>query len=421
MSPTLAVVLERRLVGQVARTRAGALRLTYADDARTYGRTPLSLSLPTDTPSIVGDRVLTYLKALLPDRETTLAAIARRTGADPTDPLSLLAAIGKDCAGAVQLCTPDEVTDTLDRVGALVPVTDSDIEQRLAELRMSEDASWTMRGEHWSLGGTQNKFALREVGGRWFETQGARATSHILKPGIHQLNAQALVEHLTMRAADACGIDVARTEYHEFTTEPAIVVTRFDRRDDGNDLVRLHQEDMCQALGVSEKYEQYGGPSAAQIIRLLRESAASRRDADENVRKFVDGLIFNTVVAAPDAHARNYAVLLDGDRVRLAPLYDVATGLAYSAPDNRVLSMSVGGEYRADRVGREQWMRFADDNRLDPDSVLSRAREIADVVPGAMRVELADVEAWDNTAKELGSRLLPALDARMVQVTQALA
>jgi serine/threonine-protein kinase HipA len=421
VSRSLAVILEGRLVGHVERTRAGALRLTYTEDAREYGLTPLSLSLPTDRLSITGDAVETYLRALLPDNERTLRSIARQAGADPRDLVELLAAVGKDCAGAVQLCPPDEVEQTIARTGALVPVSDADLEQRLAELRMNEDASWTMRGEHWSLGGTQNKFALRREGDAWFEAQGAEATSHILKPGIHRLTAQALVEHVTMRSAHACGVSVAATQYAEFKTEPAIVVTRFDRRRDGADLVRLHQEDMCQALGRSEKYEEHGGPTAAEILRLLRESAPTPRDATENVRRFVDGLLFNTLVAAPDAHARNYAVLLTGDRVQLAPLYDVATGLAYEAQGNRVQSMSIGGEFAVDRIGRTQWERFAEQNHLDGQAVIRRAREMADTIPGAMRQALDEVDDWDGTVGELRRRLTPAVEAHMSHLSKALA
>lgn len=420
MSPTLAVILERRLVGHVERTRAGAIRLTYTEDARELGRTPLSLSLPTDSRSHAGDAVLTFVRALLPESNATMAAIARHTGADPDDVLAMLEAIGKDCAGAVQFCLPDDVDETIDRAGELVPVADGDIEQRLAALRMSEETSWTMPGEHWSLGGAQNKLALRREGGRWFEAKGAEATSHILKPGIRQLAYQALVEHVTMRAAAACGLDVADTDYVEFKTEPAVIVTRFDRRRDAAGLTRVHQEDVCQALGRSQKCEEYGGPGVREILHLLRESAWNRTQAERNAQRFVDAVIFNTVVAAPDAHARNYALLLAGGQVELAPLYDVATGLAYDSPADRVLSMSVGGEFRIDRIGREEWTRFADEIGLSAQDVIDRAAWFADSIPGAIRGALSGVDDEDGAANELRRRLLPAVDAHMLRVTNAL-
>lgn len=414
----LAVILAGRMVARVERTRAGVLRLTYESSARGQTDTPVSLSLPPTVGSFTGDPVAGFLWGLLPDNDRALAAIAARFGADARDPLSLLAAVGKDCAGAVQLCALDEVEATVSRTGALVPLSDADIETRLAELRTDEDAGWMMPGEHWSLGGSQQKFALRRTDEGWFEARGTQPTSHILKPGIFKLKAQALLEHVSMRAAAACGLDVAVTEYQGFKSEQAIVVTRFDRAatPDGG-LRRMHQEDACQALGVSEKYEDHGGPTAAAIIKLLRASSRTAADERENVARFVDALVFNTLIAAPDAHARNYAVLLERDTVRLAPLFDVASGLAYDAhAGGRRLAMAVDGELDPAAVTGEHWRRFADTNRLDPAGVLERVRRYSDLIPAAMRQTLADVEDWDGTAGALAARLLPATEAHLLAV-----
>lgn len=418
----LAVILSGRVVAQVERTRAGVLRLTYEADARGTADTPVSLSLPPTVGTFAGEVVAGFLWGLLPDNDRALRAIASRYSADSRDPLSLLSAIGKDCAGAVQFCLPDEVEAAVGRDEVLLPLSEAEIEMRLAELRTDEDAGWVMPGEHWSLGGSQQKIALRRTDDGWFEAQGAAATSHILKPGIRTLRAQALLEHVSMRAAAGCGVDVALTEYPAFKSERAIVVTRFDRvASPGGGLLRLHQEDLCQALGVTEKYEDRGGPTPNRIIRLLRDTARTAADASANVARFLDGLVLNTVIAAPDAHARNYAVLLDRDGVRLAPLFDVASGLAYEpgVGGGRTLAMSVAGEFDARAVTGEQWRRLADENRLDPEDVLDRVRRYAQTVPAAMRAALAEVDDWDGAARALADRLLPAVDHHVAAVADA--
>lgn len=422
MIAALQVILSGQVIGTVDRNRRNILRFTYEDDATRAGCTPLSLSMPLALRTHTGATVERFLRALVPESNDALAAIERQhPGVDRHDPLSVLAAIGRDCPGAVQFCHPDDRAATIARTGTLERLSDSQIEQRLAELRTDEGASWTMPGEHWSLGGTQPKFALRRIGEAWYEAQGSQPTSHIVKPGIRSLNGQALVEHISMRAAAACGIDVAHTEYLEVKSESAIAITRFDRRTDGSDLVRLHQEDLCQALGVSEKYEEYEGPSASDIIGLLRDQSMTAADARANVERFVDGLIYNTVIAAPDAHARNYAVLLEGDRVRLAPVFDVSTNLPYNPSERgRVLSMSVGGEWVPGRVRREQWKRFADENDLDVDRIVKSAQDIAAVAPGAMLAALDEIADWDGSVAELRARLTPALDKHMTTVTAAL-
>jgi serine/threonine-protein kinase HipA len=423
MTSALAVILEGAPIGRVERTRSNVLRFTYDDTTLASTRlTPLSLSMPRGgRRRFVGERVEGFLRALIPESDGALAALARQhRGLDRHDLLSVLDAIGKDCPGAVQFCAPDGLEEVLARSGRLVPVSPADIEQRLAELRLDESASWTMREEHWSLGGTQAKFALRREGDAWFEADGAQPTTHILKPGVRGLRSQSVVEHVSMRAAAQCGVSVAPTEHLEFKSESAVVIARFDRRRDGSRLVRLHQEDLCQALGVSEKYEEHGGPSAHDVIELLRERSRNKADAEANVSRFVDQLVYNTVVAAPDAHARNYAVLLEGERVTLAPAFDVATGLAYDVVGERRLSMSIGGEFRAEKIGRRNWVAFATENGIDSGRVIARVHELAEHVPAAMLAALDEIDDWDGSVSRLRGRLERSLDAHLSRLVGGL-
>lgn len=408
------MLLGGHVVAKVERTRAGALRLTYtgAGDG-----TPLSLSLPRGVTTYTGAPVATFLGALLPENQGVRASIARAHMADEDDLLDLLAAVGKDCAGAVQFCPPDEIAETLGRSGHLVRYSDADVEIRLAAMGFNADASWTLPDEHWALGGTQGKIALRLQGGSWYGAEGAEPTTHILKPGIRAMRAQALIEHLSMRTAKLLNLDVAHTEYTSFKSESAIVVTRFDRYADKNGTVhRRHQEDICQALGTSKKYEVYGGPSAADVVRLLRSASRTAAQARDNVRRFLDALTYNTLIGAPDAHGRNYAVLLDGEDVTLAPLYDVATGLAYDFPESqRVSSMSIGGTFAFAEMSAASWRRLGDDVGVDGDEVLSRARELAARVPAAMSEALSDLDG-DPDVEEVRGRLHGALEAHTEKV-----
>ena len=414
MTQELAVLLGGHVVARVERTRAGALRLTYTGDG---DGTPLSLSLPSGVTTYAGEAVTTFLDALLPENQGVRAAMGRTHGADANDVLDLLAVVGKDCAGSVQLCLPREVDETLARGGNLVACSDADIEVRLAAMSFSEDASWAMPEEHWSLGGTQGKIALRRRGDAWFIAEGAEPTTHILKPGIRRLRAQALVEHLSMRAATLLDLDVARTEYTSFTSENAIVVTRFDRYTDEDGTVhRRHQEDVCQALGLSEKYQEYGGPSATDVVRLLRDESRTPAQARDNVARFLDALTYNTLIGAPDAHGRNYALLLDGEDVTFAPLYDVATSLAYDKTEmQRVASMSIGGTFAFAEMDAGSWRRLGADAGVDGEELLSRARELAAALPDAMDAALDDLDD-DPDVHEVRDRLQASLAAHTKRV-----
>jgi len=148
----LAVLLDGAHVADVERTRSGVLRLTYHDDLAP-GATPLSLALPPQRGRFTGEAVETWLWGLLPESEAARSALRRTHGADPRDPLSLLSAIGRDCAGAVQFCEPDDVAANFAREGRLEAVTDSDIEARLAAMRLGDEPSWVLPEEPGRGGG----------------------------------------------------------------------------------------------------------------------------------------------------------------------------------------------------------------------------------------------------------------------------
>ena len=183
--------------------------------------------------------------------------------------------------------------------------------------------------ESWSLGGNQGKFALGLHDESWCECIGAAATTHIFKNGVVGFKLQALNEYVCMKTAARSGINAAGVEYRFFEDEPALIVSRYDRvLDASGQIARLHQEDFCQALGVmpNRKYTAEGGPTTHDVLRLL----CSTRNAHLNLLLFTQMLFYNCLIGAPDAHAKNYSLILgSGRNAVLAPMYDVASGLAY--------------------------------------------------------------------------------------------
>src|SRR5947209_5418022 len=173
------------------------------------------------------------------------------------------------------------------------------------------------------LAGAQAKTALLYSNGRWGVPSGLAATSHILKPAVVGLDDHDLNEHLCLDAARRAGLIAARTRIAQFGGESAIVVDRYDRRHQGDQIVRVHQEDLCQALAIppARKYQSEGGPGPTDIIRLLRRIMPARA-ARAAVWSFIDALAWNWIIGGTDAHAKNYSLLLAGDQIRLAPLYD---------------------------------------------------------------------------------------------------
>jgi serine/threonine-protein kinase HipA len=325
----LNVFLNGRLVGRLRRQASGAIDFQYDGGWLAWEHAfPVSLSLPLREDRFVGDPVIAVFDNLLPDNEQIRRRLAERVRAGGYDAYSLLAALGRDCVGALQFL-PDGGDPGAAGGLAGRQLGDKEIADILGDLRRTPlglDESGEFRI---SLAGAQQKTALLHWQDQWQVPHGATATTHILKPEIGKLPngidlSQSIEnEHLCMRLTAAFGLPTARTEIREFSGTRALVVERFDRlwTRDGR-LLRLPQEDCCQALSVppTRKYEPDGGPGMRQILDLLK--ASDEPEADQRV--FLKAQIVFWLLGATDGHAKNFSIfLLPGGRFCLTPLYDV--------------------------------------------------------------------------------------------------
>lgn len=417
MSESLAVLLDDSVAGTLTRLPGGRLRFDYDDDYR--GRpdaVPLSLSMPTQVRSHPDRAVTPWLWGLLPDNEAVLGRWARQFHASPS-PFSLLATpIGKDCAGAVQFATPEVAEQLLQRTGDVTWLTEDDVAQRLRELK-DDSTAWLGRSftGQFSLAGAQAKTALFFQDGRWGVPSGATPTSHILKPAVAGFDDHDLNEHLCLDAARRAGLLVARTRVSRFGDESAIVVDRYDRLQIDDRIVRVHQEDLCQALGVppDRKYQNEGGPGPIQIVDLLRH-AMPAHVADDAVWRFIDALVWNWLIAGTDAHAKNYSLLLASNQVRLAPLYDIASALPYGVHEKKLrLAMKIGGHYDVFTY-RNPWPRAAHELGVDTETLIDRVRGLAARTADAF-ADAAAAPGVANLRRDRTGRLVDFVSERVTR------
>ncbi len=392
----LVTLLGDEVIGVARRDRNGRLAFVY-DDAwrRKRDAIALSLSMPLAAAEHGHAAVDAFLWGLLPDHERILDAWARRFHVSARSAFSLLAHVGEDCAGAVRFAQPDRVERLLgEGRGEIDWLDDKDIGLRLRALR-DDMAAWRSPGDtgQFSLAGAQPKTALFFDGKRWGVPFGRVPTTHILKPGVVGLRGHAENEHFCLSLAAELGLPVVSSTIRHFDGEVAIVVERYDRVRDARRVLRVHQEDVCQALAVrpERKYENEGGPGARSIATLLRTSS---RTPDENVETFVQALALNWLVAGTDGHSKNYSLLIGtASKVRLAPLYDIASALPYAPANLRKLKLAIkiGGKYRIVEVGPRQWRKLAADLGLDGDQVVTTVREMAERIPDLSSSLLARV------------------------------
>jgi serine/threonine-protein kinase HipA len=386
MKSELAAFMAGRVMGTVTQDSRGRLTFTYDEGWRgARGSWPLSLSMPLAVAVHDHKVIEAFLWGLLPDNEIVLGRWGRRFQVSARNAFALMAHVGEDCAGAVQLVRPERMEVLLGQgPGEIEWLEEADIAERLRILR-SDHSAWRGLADvgQFSLAGAQPKTALFHGEDRWGVPAGRMPTTHILKPPTGEFDGHAENEHFCMSLARSMGFRTARSKVLRFEDEIAIVIERYDRRWTGAGLVRIHQEDTCQALALSPnfKYENQGGPGARAITGLLR-SFSSR--PDEDVHNFVDALIFNWLIAGTDAHAKNYSLLIGAEgRSRLAPLYDIASALPYDNldPHRMKLAMKIGGEYRIRDITMRQWRKSAAELGLEPEAVVSRVVELAGMMP----------------------------------------
>jgi serine/threonine-protein kinase HipA len=388
LNENLAVVSADRRVGTIAQRYGGRLEFTYDERWRAaHDGFALSLSMPRAALTHADAAVKAYLWGLLPDNEFILSQWARRFRVSANNPFALIGHVGEDVAGAMQFVTEDRLDEMRANgaAGSVQWLTEKEIADRL-ELLHTDTAAWRLGTDtgQFSLPGAQPKTALLYDGKRWGVPSGRMPTTHILKPAHTQLEGLPENEHLCLDIAQRIGLPAASSNVVRFEDEVAISVERFDRVQTNGRWERVHQEDCCQALGVDprRKYESQGGPSALTVAELVRSYSTQRA---QDVWTFVRSLIYNWLIAGTDAHAKNYAVLIDaGDLVRLAPLYDVASALPYprAIPVQKAkMAMRVGGEYLVRRIGRSHWEDLAAAMRLSPEGVVVEATKIALQLP----------------------------------------
>ena len=434
MNEYLIALAGGRKVGEIGRDARGRLSFEY-DDAWSLedAAFPLSLSMPLTVRDHGHDRIEPWLWGLLPDNENVLTRWARQFQVSARSAFSLLKATGEDCPGAVQFVRPDRVTELLASrtVGVsasdAVPesrevawLTTAEVEARLRTLR-HDNSAWRLAEDvgQFSLAGAQSKTALLLEDGRWGVPHGATPTTHILKPPIPGFAGHCENEHLCLQLADALGIPAAYSRVNSFGQEAAIVVERYDRIAVAGRLVRLHQEDLCQALARSplNKYESDGGPGCRDIASAI-QSHSTR--PGEDVRTFVEAIALNWVIGGTDAHARNFSLLIGtGGNARLAPLYDLASALPYPghyAPRLK-LAMKIGGESRLGYIQVRHWERFAAQVGLPPDEVLGICKSVAAETPdrfadvvAAARSEGLDHPIVERLKENIASHASACLD-----------
>jgi serine/threonine-protein kinase HipA len=385
-------------VGCLLKETSGAIEFRYDESWLAWDQAfPVSLSLPLREDIYRGEPVVAVFENLLPDSENLRRRVAEKVGARGTDAYSLLEAIGRDCVGALQFIGDDidPETDSTSIKGEII--NDEQIEKLLrnlaqAPLGLNRDEDFRI-----SIAGAQEKTALLCYEGNWQMPKGTTPTTHIFKtqighlPNGIDLSNSVENELYCLRLFEAFNLPTNKADIHVFGETKALVIERFDRRwTKNNRLLRLPQEDCCQALSVPppRKYQSDSGPSMIDILNFLKGSDSPAQDQ----KLFLKAQILFWLIGATDGHAKNFSIFIrPGGSYSLTPFYDVLTAqpsldAGQIERKQMKLAMSVGSKrhYRIDEIHARHFVQTANNAGLPEGIVQEAISEVADTAKGAI-------------------------------------
>jgi serine/threonine-protein kinase HipA len=390
---------------------SGPQELTYSEEWLTSSDPrPLSLSMPTGPLGVTykGAVVERYFDNLLPDNRAIRERMRQRFSAQSTRAFDLLTEVGRDCVGAIQLLPTGEAPADVRTIEG-EPLTPAAIERHLREVQSPAALGQQVGADDFriSLAGAQEKTAFLRNGRKWLRPLGSTPTTHIFKLPIGEtpqgidLSTTVENEWLCSRILAAYGIPVASCSMERFGEQKTLIVERFDRRLSANGtwILRLPQEDFCQATGTSrdEKYEADGGPGIRRIMDLL---LGSSRAEDDRLDFFRTQALF-WMLCAIDGHAKNFSVFLEAHgRFRLTPRYDIISAFPVLGRRSSQLShkkvkmaMAVEGKNRHyfwDSIQTRHWEETA--RRCGIDAYWPKLRdELIEKTPGVLESVAAEL------------------------------
>lgn len=389
----LYIFMNGRHVGTLLREATGHLTFTYAENWLNWVNTrPISLSMPLTEVPFKGVIVDNFFDNLLPDNETIRSRIQARFNAPSKKCFDLLSYIGGDCVGALQILSQSKATN-IKQIKA-VEIHDDAIEETLKHYQIAPlgmDRAFDFRI---SIAGAQEKTALLWYQKKWQLPQGVTPTSHIIKLPIGNiahagidLSESVENEWLCLKILSAYQLPVNQANIVRFGDVKTLVVERFDRQWSKNRdwLMRLPQEDLCQALGKPSalKYESDGGPGIKDIMQIL----LGAKDPINDRKNFMKAVFIFWVLGAIDGHAKNFSIKLESQgRYQLTPLYDVIS--AYPMATKRELdwkklkmAMSLKGKsrhYAWSSIQPRHWLAMANECQFSEIMMQSIVDEVFD-------------------------------------------
>ena len=396
MKDRLQIIWGKRLVGTLDRHKKGRVVFQYSQDWIGKESLPVSLSLPCRKEKFAPAVSTTFFENLLPESNTrTVLAFNRRF--NKKDTFAFLESFGEDCAGALSIIAEDQEPD-------FTPGQYENITQELIETLekiLRDPGSYKlypeMKHAKFSLAGVQDKLPVYIKGTQFYLPKNSgSATTHIIKPINAGFTDIPRNEAFCMELAQRSGFLIPNSKIMKVGDHELFVVDRYDRQEINKEIVRIHQEDFCQAMGypAERKYQETGGPGFIECRELIDEYLSNQ--GVTNRLLFIRMMIFNYIIGNHDAHGKNFSIL-HNKGLELAPFYDLVSTQVY--PLDNKFAMAIGQTFRLDRIKEHSFKIFAKDMNVRPKLLTSLANEVCEVVKNELDGLIAEHEKNYGEAK----------------------
>ncbi|HEX4045728.1 MAG TPA: type II toxin-antitoxin system HipA family toxin [Gammaproteobacteria bacterium] len=379
MAKTLDVYFHEKMVGQLVQDNHGDMNFTYLSHwLADPDAISISCSLPLQKETFKRKNCQAFFGGILPE-ENQRKLIAKNLGISATNDFSMLEKIGGECAGALSFIPAGEKLNPKDN--HYHELTTVSLPNMLRELP-SRPLLAGEQGVRLSLAGVQDKLAVYVKGEKIFIPLNNAPSTHILKPDFNSYDGVIFNEAFCLQLAKTIGLKVVEAEIKIAEDINYLLIKRYDRifinsEKNTNEIKRVHQEDFCQALGISSinKYQNEGGPSLKQCFDFLRiQSAIPVID----LGKLIDAVIFNYLIGNCDAHGKNFS-LLYLDQIQLAPLYDLISTIYYKDLSQK-MAMKLGGEYQINNISIVNFYKLANEISFSKPELRKRILELIDAI-----------------------------------------
>lgn len=401
----LKVNLLNEAVGILSEDEYGRLNFEYSESwLNNPDAYPISIKLNLEKKIFEDFECKSFFSGLLPE-DLIKEKIAKKLKISEDNNFSLLEILGGDCAGAISLESFLKKKNSATHEPKLIE--ESDLKKIL--LRLEEEPLLTSEGIRLSLAGAQNKIALLKKKNKFYIPGSNEITTHIIKPNIRKFKDTVFNEFICMSLAKLCNLDVAHVDIGFTEDLPYLIIQRFDRVKFGNGkLKRVHQEDFCQALGISpeKKYQKEGGPSIKSCANLI-DQVTNKPGLDKI--KFLEIVIFNFLIGNNDAHGKNFSLALDTRSIKLTSFYDLLSTEIYPQL-NQEMAMKFGKHYLAIKLNKHDLSQLSEDLSIKPQLIQSKIIDLGNTIK-KMFPKLYEFKEL-NLQRELLDKILKVINRR---------